>query len=157
MKGPGFGLMFDIMLASARYKEEKLLDYYEAGIFINCDSDSFLLSRHHEVKPTLISLQVRLLLGHVQCTIGCKYIELQETIAHSKELMIGQRTALPKEKKYMVVFLHYYYVCPDKSLNLCPQIKIAPVAGDTYMRAAVIPAQIGKGLCHISIWYYSKK
>lgn len=156
MKRPGFGWMFDIMLASARYKKEKLLDYYDTRIFINCDSDSFLLSRHYEVKPTLISLQVRLLLGHVQCTIGCKYVGLQETMAHSKGLMIGRRTASPKEKKYMVVFL-CHYVCTDKSLNLCPQIKIAPVAGDAYMRAAVIPAQIGKGLCHTSIWYYSKK
>lgn len=81
---------------------------------------------------------------------------LREALAHLHGVTIGQQTASTERKKCTVVFLSLY-VCTDKSFNLLPQIKIAPVAGDTCMRTAVIPAQSGKGLCRTSIWYYSKK
>lgn len=98
-------------------------------------SNSFLFTHHCEVEPALISLQVLVLLGLVQSASGCKYMGLQEALAHLHGLTIGQQTALPKRKKRTVVF-PCHYVCADKSLNLLPQIKIAPVAGDTYMRTA---------------------
>lgn len=89
-----------------------------------------LFIHHHEAEPALISLQVLVLLGLVQSAGGCKYMGLQEALAHLYRLMIGQQTASPGREKCTVVFLLSFR--PDKSLNLLPQIKIAPVAGDIH-------------------------
>lgn len=62
-----------------------------------------LFTHHREVEPALISLQVLVILGLVQSPSGCKYIGLQEALAHLHGLTIGQQTALSKRKKCTVV------------------------------------------------------
>ena len=116
-----------------------------------------LFIHHYKSEPSLISLQVLVLLGFVQSASECKYLGLQEALAHLHGLMIERQTASPGREKYTVVFL-CHYVRTDKFLNLLPRIKIVPVAhGDYGPQTAVIPAQSGKGLYGTSICYYSKK
>ena len=97
--------------------------------------DGSLFIHQSAAEPELISLQVLVLLGLVQSTSGCKYIGLQEALAHLQSADWRLDGKLPRwvEKKCTVVFL-CHYVCTNKSLNLLRQIKIAPVAGDTYTR-----------------------
>lgn len=59
-----------------------------------------------EDELALISLQVLVLLGLVQSASGCKYMGLQEALAHLHGLTIGQQTATPERKKCTVVIAY---------------------------------------------------
>lgn len=58
-------------------------------------NDGSLFTHYCDVEPSLISLQVLVLLGLVQSASGCKYMGLQEALAHLHGLTIGQ---LPRRR-----------------------------------------------------------